>query len=170
MGSRKNVLADFGSLRVAELALEPRLKVHFIDQREYFHRLALYGENNTDYPDNPQRFIFLSKAVVHLARWLPAGPFDLVLLSEVLYYLSPADLERALDAVLARLSQYPSGLTDEEAQNILGMQGNSYRPCRVTLMDKGLVYDTGKRRKTNQRKDAVVWAVTTTGYSTLFQP
>lgn len=35
---------------------------------------------------------------------LPAGPFDLVLLSEVLYYLSPADLERALDAVLARLS------------------------------------------------------------------
>ena len=35
---------------------------------------------------------------------LPAGPFDLVLLSEVLYYLSPADLERALDAVLERLS------------------------------------------------------------------
>ena len=58
---------------VSELALGPRLKVYFIDQREYFHRLALYGENNTDYPDNPQRFIFLSKAVVHLARWLPAG-------------------------------------------------------------------------------------------------
>jgi len=72
--------------------------------------------------------------------------------------------------VLARLSQYPSGLTDEEAQNILGMQGNSYRPCRVSLMDKGLVYDTGNRRKTNQRKDAVVWAVTDTGYSTLYQP
>ena len=63
---------------VAELALGPRLKVHFIDQRDYFHRLALYGENNTDYPDNPQRFIFLSKAVVHLARWHPAGPFDIV--------------------------------------------------------------------------------------------
>ncbi len=34
---------------------------------------------------------------------LPDGPFDLVLLSEVLYYLGPDDLERALDAVLARL-------------------------------------------------------------------
>ncbi|WP_261664923.1 class I SAM-dependent methyltransferase [Deinococcus sp. Marseille-Q6407] len=35
---------------------------------------------------------------------LPDGPpFDLIVLSEVLYYLSPADLDRALDAVLARL-------------------------------------------------------------------
>ena len=33
---------------------------------------------------------------------LPDGPFDLVMLSEVLYYLSPGDLERALDAVLER--------------------------------------------------------------------
>jgi len=72
-------------------------------------------------------------------------------------------------AVLVELSKYPSGLTDEEAQSITGMQGNSYRPCRVTLMDKGLVYDTGNRRKTNQRKDAVVWAVTDTGYSTLYE-
>ena len=72
-------------------------------------------------------------------------------------------------AVLVELSKYPSGLTDEEAQNIIGMQGNSYRPCRVTLMDKGLVFDTGNRRKTHQRKDAVVWAVTDTGYSTLYE-
>lgn len=34
---------------------------------------------------------------------LPQGPFDLIVLSEVLYYLSPGDLEQALDAVLARL-------------------------------------------------------------------
>ena len=34
---------------------------------------------------------------------LPDGPFDLTVLSEVLYYLSPADLEQALDEVLARL-------------------------------------------------------------------
>jgi protein-L-isoaspartate O-methyltransferase len=33
---------------------------------------------------------------------LPDGPFDLVVLSEVLYYLSPDDLERALDALLTR--------------------------------------------------------------------
>jgi 2-polyprenyl-3-methyl-5-hydroxy-6-metoxy-1,4-benzoquinol methylase len=32
------------------------------------------------------------------------GPFDLVVLSEVLYYLSPDDLERALDGLLERLT------------------------------------------------------------------
>jgi hypothetical protein len=36
-------------------------------------------------------------------------------------------------------------------------------------MDNGLVYDTGDRRKTNQRKDAVVWAVSEAGYSTLYE-
>jgi hypothetical protein len=69
--------------------------------------------------------------------------------------------------VLVNLTKYPSGLTDEEAQNIMGMQGNSYRPCRVTLMDRGFVADTGDRRKTNQRKDAVVWTVTLDGYKSL---
>ena len=63
---------------VAELRLGARLKVWFVDQRDYFHRLALYGENNTDYPDNAQRFIFFSKAVVQLAHLQPGGPFDIV--------------------------------------------------------------------------------------------
>lgn len=69
--------------------------------------------------------------------------------------------------VLVELCKYPNGLTDEEAQNIMGMQGNSYRPCRVTLMDRGFVVDTGHRRKTRQRKDAVVWSVTPEGYLAL---
>ena len=69
--------------------------------------------------------------------------------------------------VLAELSKYPYGLTDEEAQNIMGMPGNSYRPCRVTLMDRGFVMDSGHRRKTAQRKDAVVWSVTPEGHLAL---
>jgi len=69
--------------------------------------------------------------------------------------------------VLVNLTKYPSGLTDEEAQNIMGMQGNSYRPCRVTLMDRGFVADSGERRKTKQRKEAVVWTVTLAGYKSL---
>jgi len=71
--------------------------------------------------------------------------------------------------VLVNLTKYPNGLTDEEAQSIMGMQGNSYRPCRVTLMDRGFVADSGDRRKTNQRKDAVVWSVTPDGYKSLEQ-
>jgi hypothetical protein len=69
--------------------------------------------------------------------------------------------------VLAHLCTYPDGLTDEEGQHTIGMEGNSYRPCRVTLMDKGFVVDSGHRRKTHQRKDAVVWSVTPEGFLAL---
>ena len=69
--------------------------------------------------------------------------------------------------VLLQLSRFPEGLTDEEGQQAAGMQGNSYRPCRVSLMDKGFVVDSGHRRKTAQRKDAVVWTVTPEGYLAL---
>ena len=74
---------------------------------------------------------------------------------------------RMTRSVLTMIARYQDGLTDEEAQSIMGMQGNSYRPCRVTLMDKGFVVDTGHRRKTRQRKDAVVWSVTPEGYLAL---
>lgn len=59
------------------------------------------------------------------------------------------------------------GLTDEEGQQISSMPGNSYRPSRVTLMDRGFVVDSGKRRKTHQRKDAVVWSITPEGFAAL---
>ncbi|NDB76114.1 MAG: glycogen synthase GlgA [Verrucomicrobia bacterium] len=64
--------------QVVALPLGERLTVYFVDQPDYFDRLALYGENNTDYPDNPQRFIFFSKAVVQFAHLQPDGPFDIV--------------------------------------------------------------------------------------------
>lgn len=58
---------------------------------------------------------------------------------------------------------YKTDVTDEQGQNNLGMSGNTYRPCRSTLVQDGLVYDTGKRAKTLARKDAVVWGVTEKG-------
>lgn len=53
--------------------------------------------------------------------------------------------------------------TDEQAQNNLGMSGNTYRPCRVTLVTDGMAYDTGKRARTNAKKEAVVWGITEKG-------
>ncbi len=55
------------------------------------------------------------------------------------------------------------GMTDEEAQRAMGLEGNSYRPCRVTLADRGYVADTGGRRMTAHRKRAVVWSITQKG-------
>src|SRR5438046_1657891 len=50
---------------VRMLAPTRRLTIYFVDQPEFYHRAALYGENGRDYPDNDERFIFLSKAVVN---------------------------------------------------------------------------------------------------------
>ena len=63
--------------------------------------------------------------------------------------------------VLRAISRH--SLTDEQGQSIVGMTGNSYRPCRVTLMDAGYVEDTGSRRKTASGRTAVVWGITAEG-------
>jgi starch synthase len=57
-------------------ALKPteRLTIYFIHQPAYFDRAGLYGEHGADYSDNAERFIFFSKCVAHLARYLPWQP------------------------------------------------------------------------------------------------
>lgn len=70
--------------------------------------------------------------------------------------------------VLVGFAHSMSGLTDEEGQERLQIDGNSYRPRRVTLMDQGLVYDTGFRRKTKANRPAVVWDLTAKGRETIF--
>ena len=57
--------------RLWSLQLEERLTVYFIQQSVFFDRAALYQENDASYHDNADRFIFFSKCVVHLARYLP---------------------------------------------------------------------------------------------------
>jgi starch synthase len=52
----------------------PGVTVYFVEQPVYFDRPALYTENGIDYADNAERFIFFSKCVVHLARYLPWQP------------------------------------------------------------------------------------------------
>jgi starch synthase len=56
--------------------LEPMegLTVYFIHQPEFYLRAGLYGEKGVDYADNAERFIFFSKAAIHLARYLPWQP------------------------------------------------------------------------------------------------
>jgi starch synthase len=53
--------------------LEPitNLRIYFIDQPDYYFRHSPYLQpDGNGYPDNDERFIFFSKAVVHLAREL----------------------------------------------------------------------------------------------------
>jgi starch synthase len=71
LGTRQ-VQAQLWSLEV-----EKRLTVYFVDQPDFYERAGLYLENHVSYPDNAERFIFFSKCVTHLARYLPWRP-DLV--------------------------------------------------------------------------------------------
>jgi starch synthase len=52
----------------------PGLTAYFIEQKDFFERGDFYQERGVDYPDNAERFIFFSKAVAHLARYLPWQP------------------------------------------------------------------------------------------------
>jgi len=54
-------------------SLEPEkgLKIYFIEQAGFFDRAGIYLEKNISYPDNDARYIYFSKCVVHLARYLP---------------------------------------------------------------------------------------------------
>ena len=50
------------------------MTIYFLEQKQFFDRAELYTDRGIDYLDNAERFIFLSKSVVHLARYLPWQP------------------------------------------------------------------------------------------------
>ena len=54
----------------------------------------------------------------------------------------------------------PVGYTDEELQNVLGMNPSTQRPRRIELVAAGLVADSGTTRKTRSGRAATVWVAT----------
>lgn len=56
-----------------------------------------------------------------------------------------------------------AGLIDEEGQIMLGMEGNSYRPSRVTLEKRGLVVKLDVTRPTKANRRAAVYKITMLG-------
>jgi starch synthase len=59
---------------LCSLEREKGLMTYFVEQPDFFDRAALYHEHNISYADNAERFIFFSKCVAHLARYLPWRP------------------------------------------------------------------------------------------------
>ena len=56
------------------LQVEKGLTVYFIQQPEFYFRAGIYQEDDFSYADNAERFIFFSKCIAHLARYLPWRP------------------------------------------------------------------------------------------------
>jgi starch synthase len=56
------------------LEMEKGLTVYFVEHPGFFDRPGIYFEDNISYADNAERFIFFSKCVANLARYLPWRP------------------------------------------------------------------------------------------------
>src|SRR5271154_5498915 len=72
----RGILAKYPQIRRVQAGLwsvepQPGLRIFFVDCPEFFDRSGIYHERNISYPDNADRFIYLSKCVVHFARYLP---------------------------------------------------------------------------------------------------
>jgi starch synthase len=52
----------------------PGLTYWFVDQPEFYQRAGLYNEGGRDYPDNADRFLYLTHAAALLARYHPEPP------------------------------------------------------------------------------------------------
>lgn len=66
--------------------------VYLIDQPIYFDRRGAYGENDQDYRDNCERFVFFSRAVLEVARHLNLKP-DIIHANDWQTGLIPAVVE-----------------------------------------------------------------------------
>lgn len=67
-----------------------------------------------------------------------------------------AEMDRR--AILNVLRQ-TSGATDEEIQELAGIDPNSQRPRRVELVQRSLVRDSQRRRLTRSGRKAKVWVL-----------
>ena len=59
-------------------------------------------------------------------------------------------------------------LSDEDGQDYTGLKGNTYRPRRSSLADKGLVKTIG-RKIVSSGRSAWIWALTAEGHKVLEQ-
>ena len=50
-----------------------------------------------------------------------------------------------------------NGATDDEIQATLGIDGNTVRPTRGSLVEDGYIIDTGTTRKNKHGNECIVW-------------
>lgn len=53
---------------------QKNLIIYFLKVPEFYDREGIYNDQDQDYPDNAERYIYLSKVIAHLARYLPWKP------------------------------------------------------------------------------------------------
>ena len=116
---------EWASIR--ELKLKKNLTFYFVEFNRFYDRPTLYDWNGTEFSDNPQRFIFLSRAVMEISLNLGLKP-DII---------HANDWHTALCCVYLRSHLYRNALPDCRSVltiHNIGYQGN---------FDKSNIYWTG---------------------------
>lgn len=134
--------------------LNQTIPVYFIGRDEFFDREYLYSTPKGDYFDNAERFIFFSRAVLHLARLLSFPP-DLIhhhewqtgLISAYLKSLYSDDPHFGSTATVFTIHNIAyQGLFRKEKLALTGLPPEMYNPEgiefweRINLMKAGIVY------------------------------
>ncbi len=118
---------EWASIRIKKI--NPHLTYYFIEYNRFFDRATLYDWQGQEYPDNPQRFIFFSRAVMEAVTALSLDP-DILHLN---------DWHCALCAVYLRSRYYAGHPAFRNCRSVMtihniGYQGN---------FDKGNMFWTG---------------------------
>ena len=133
-----------------------RVPVHFIDYSPYFGRPGIYNEDGQGYPDNGERFVFLSRAglefcratgfrpdLIHVHDWHTAA---VPVLLDTAYRDDPVLGDAASLLTLHNLSQ--QGIFDKRLMDVLDIGWEPFRICglefhdRVNLLKGGIYHAT----------------------------
>lgn len=134
--------------------LDKNIPVYFIGRDEFFDREYLYSTPKGDYFDNAERFVFFTRAVLHLARHIQFSP-DVIHHHEWQTGLIPAYLKSIYgnDPLFGHTATVFTihniayqGLFKKEKLSLTGLPPEMYNPEgiefweRINLMKAGIVY------------------------------
>ncbi len=140
--------------QIFELEASEQLTLYFVSHVHYFQRAGIYGENNQDYVDNAERFLFFSRVVLQLSRELGWRP-DVLHVHDWQVAMLPALLREAV-----RSGQYPDppktlctihnlayqGLFPASQLPLTGLPSSYFSPTgieyygRMNFLKAGIVY------------------------------
>jgi len=139
---------------IYEGAMGGDVTVYFVNKDIYYDRPELYGTAKSDYPDNAERFIFFSRAILELCRVMNFRP-DVVHCNDWQTGLVPLYLKKfysgagALNAVKTVLTVHNLGYQGQfrhEDMRLTGLDQDVFTPGgieffgKINFLKAGLVY------------------------------
>jgi starch synthase len=144
-GLQARVAEQWFDANVFEVSLGDNARALLLDCPPLYDRAGVYAENNTDYPDNPVRFAFLSTAALEWAAQHPE-PFSVVHAHDWQTGLVPFYNERRLPSVFTIHNLAFQGVFDKGWIPALGLRWDDFTIAgfefwdRISLLKAGVMF------------------------------